>query len=267
MSTFTNALSKASEDKIINWLNGTDFPTAPTSLEVALYAADPGDVIDPNVEISGGSYARQAITLAPPQTSETDGSVTENTNQIVFSGMPAVIVTHWAIHAVGGDPIVYGPLASPIATGSGGTITFAENTFRLEMGGLTSKWFGEAFINWVRGTAFPAAPASVEVGLSTQDPKRDGSGLAEPPGGSGYSRQQITFGSPSGAGGGGQILKSLNGIIFGPSQGTAWGNITHGVLFDSNGNQIAQGALSSPIYVGAGEGLGISATGYEMVIA
>ncbi len=267
MSTFTNALSAASETKLINWMSGTAFPAAPASLEVALFTGDPGDAFASPPEVTGGSYTRQAITLTAPQTSEADGSVTENAAPVTFSGMPTVTVTHWAIYEVGGDPIVYGPLAVPVTTGAGGAITFAENTFRLEMGGFTSQYLGEAFINWARGTAFPAQPASVLLGLSTSDPKRDGASLSEPAGGSGYARQAVVFGAPAPAVGGGQEIRSTNAVIFGPSTGTPWGTVTHAALFDDAGNQLGQGALSAPVYIQAGEGLSIASNGFGVVLA
>jgi hypothetical protein len=46
---------------------------------------------------------------------------------------------------------------------------------------------------YVRGTDFPAPPASLEIALSTSDPLADGSGLSEPSGADGYARQPLTL--------------------------------------------------------------------------
>ena len=53
------------EDKMLNWLKGTAFGTAPTTVYVALLTTNPtADDGTGEVEVSGGSYARQAITTS-----------------------------------------------------------------------------------------------------------------------------------------------------------------------------------------------------------
>jgi hypothetical protein len=53
------------EDKMLNWLKGTAFGTAPTTVYVALLTTNPtADDGTGAVEVSGGSYARVAITTS-----------------------------------------------------------------------------------------------------------------------------------------------------------------------------------------------------------
>jgi hypothetical protein len=53
------------ENAELNWLKGTAFPTAPTTVYVALFTTNPtADDGTGAVEVSGGSYARAAITTS-----------------------------------------------------------------------------------------------------------------------------------------------------------------------------------------------------------
>jgi hypothetical protein len=58
-------MSNYLENALINGtLRGTTY-TAPTTTYLALYTSDPTDA-DTGTEVSGGSYARQSITMAAP---------------------------------------------------------------------------------------------------------------------------------------------------------------------------------------------------------
>ena len=53
------------EDKLLNWMKGTAFGTAPTTVYVALFTTNPtADDGTGVVEVSGGSYARASITTS-----------------------------------------------------------------------------------------------------------------------------------------------------------------------------------------------------------
>lgn len=58
-STISNYL----QGKIADWLNGTTFPAAPTSVYIALYTVAPTNA-GGGTEVSGGSYARVAVAAA-----------------------------------------------------------------------------------------------------------------------------------------------------------------------------------------------------------
>jgi hypothetical protein len=71
-------MSNYLETALINGtLRGTTY-TAPTTVYVGLYTSDPTDA-DTGTEVSGGSYARQAVTFGAPS----DG-VSTNTAAIEF---------------------------------------------------------------------------------------------------------------------------------------------------------------------------------------
>ncbi len=80
---FTIATAHKIIDKI---LRNTDF-TQPTTVYVSLHTADPGET-GAN-EVTGGSYARQAVTFSAPAS-----KATSNSAAIEFTNMPACTVTH-----------------------------------------------------------------------------------------------------------------------------------------------------------------------------
>lgn len=105
-----------------------------------------------------------------------------------------------------------------------------------------SQFLENAVANWVRGTAFPAAPGSLEVAISTTDPLDDGSAITEPTGG--YARQTITFGAPTTTLAGVTITNDTQ-ITFGVST-AAWGTITHAAVYDAgSGDLLFVGPLSA----------------------
>jgi hypothetical protein len=70
------SLTNFLENAIINWLRGTNMPTAPGTLYVALFTADPGEA-GGGTEAAYTGYARQPVTLsAPPSPVNNTGSVT-----------------------------------------------------------------------------------------------------------------------------------------------------------------------------------------------
>ena len=74
----TGAISDYLESAILNHVLRNIAYTPPSALYVALYTSDPTDQ-DIGTEVSGGGYARQAVTFGPPSS----GSVS-NTADIVF---------------------------------------------------------------------------------------------------------------------------------------------------------------------------------------
>ena len=71
-------MSNYLENALINvTLRATSY-TAPTTVYVALYTTDPTDA-DTGTEVTGGSYARTAVTFAAPS-----GGVTTNSADVTF---------------------------------------------------------------------------------------------------------------------------------------------------------------------------------------
>lgn len=98
---------------------------------LALYTTNP-TAADTGTEVTGGSYARQAITFG----SLTGGSIS-NTGSITFSGLPAGTVTHFGIRsaASGGTLRGFGPLNSSAVVIAGDEITFNIGALQVSIAG------------------------------------------------------------------------------------------------------------------------------------
>ena len=87
------ALTDVAETRVLQHLVNELAWTAPTTLYLALYTADPGEG-GAGTEVSGGSYARQPITF-----NTVAGSTVTNNGDITFPTATADwgIITHGAI--------------------------------------------------------------------------------------------------------------------------------------------------------------------------
>jgi len=105
MSKIANYL----ENAIVNHFLRNSSVTSPTKVYLALYTSDPTDA-DTGTEVSGGAYARQAITFSAPS----NGS-TSNSSTITFPTATANwgTITHMGIRdaSSGGNLLFYGPLS------------------------------------------------------------------------------------------------------------------------------------------------------------
>ena len=115
------------------------------------------------------------------------------------------------------------------------------------MSGL-SNYTQAALLNWFKGTAMPAAPSGVYVGLFNGDPTDTGSAGAEVtttirPGG----RVAATFGALTGN----TSMANSADVDFGAAAGTA--TVSHFGLFSaaSGGNLLASGAVAQSKSVAA----------------
>lgn len=93
------------------------FPSI-SSVYLALYQTNP-TVSDTGSEVSGGSYARQALSFG----SASNGVKESNTSES-FSNMPASTVTHWGIRdaSSGGNLLYFGAFDIPIELNAGDTL-------------------------------------------------------------------------------------------------------------------------------------------------
>lgn len=118
MSKMSNYL----ENALVNaTLRGTAF-SAPATTYLALYTSDPTEA-DTGIEVTGGAYARQAVTFAAP----TDGA-TSNSANVTFPAATANWgnVTHIGFRdaLTGGNLLYYAPLTTARNILSGDTIAF-----------------------------------------------------------------------------------------------------------------------------------------------
>lgn len=98
---------------------------------LALYTSSP-NAGGGGTEVSGGSYARQAITFG----SITSGSMT-NSSAITFSGLPNSTITHYGIlnASTSGTLKVYGALNSTATVISGDQVQFPASSITINLTG------------------------------------------------------------------------------------------------------------------------------------
>lgn len=116
MSLISDNLSNTAENLMVDWINGVGTPTRPTApLKVALVTAN-GDDATAGTEVTGGSYARQTLTVAAAT-----GGATSNSADIIFSGMPAATVVGVEVWDSAGTPVRlwYGALTASRTVAAG----------------------------------------------------------------------------------------------------------------------------------------------------
>lgn len=96
-----------------------------TNMKLALYS-DQVDKTGSGTEVSGGSYARQDITLA----ADGDGVVT-NDGVVTFANMPAVTIRSGGLWS-GSDLVAYGPLVAEKTLASGEDATLPDGRLTLD---------------------------------------------------------------------------------------------------------------------------------------
>lgn len=124
-------VSKTVADDVAAWFAGTTFPAAPAALYVALVTTAPTDRTGTGlVECTGGSYARQALTLGTTSTSGSGTSALEekdNGSQLSFTNMPSCTVVGIALYdaSTAGTFLAYADLTG------GSQVVAAGATFNL----------------------------------------------------------------------------------------------------------------------------------------
>lgn len=95
--------------------------TPPTTVYLALFTSPTTDA-GGGTEVSGGSYARQAVTFGAPS-----GGAASNSAVIAFANLPTGVITHCAIMdaLTAGYMLFHGPLANQRSVVLGDSITFA----------------------------------------------------------------------------------------------------------------------------------------------
>jgi hypothetical protein len=116
-----NNLTNAAENLILDHFLGVTNYAFDSTVFAALYTVAPTDSTG-GTEVTGGSYARQAITF--------DAAVngaTQNSSNVDFTDMPAATTVAIAIHtaSVGGTMLMYGTLTTAKQTDAGDTLRIA----------------------------------------------------------------------------------------------------------------------------------------------
>lgn len=104
-------LSDYLERALIGYMRGTQMPTPPASLYVAVFTADPTDVSATGTEAAYAGYGRVVVTLAAPAAAPADPGPVLNTNAVAFAPVAGAQITLTAVALMdaltGGNPLAY----------------------------------------------------------------------------------------------------------------------------------------------------------------
>lgn len=119
------------DNKILNLIfNGTAY-TPPATLYCALFTAAPSSS-GGGTEVSGGSYARVAVTANTTNFPATSSQTINNATAIVFPTATAnwgtIVWAAWFDASSGGNMLYAGPLAASKVVNSGDTFSFPATT-------------------------------------------------------------------------------------------------------------------------------------------
>lgn len=97
-------------NKILEHETGKTTYTKPTNVYLALYTSNP-TAADTGTEVTGGSYARQAVTWGTAASRSISNSA-----QAQFTGLPTATITHWGLRdaSTAGNLLRYGTFTAPI---------------------------------------------------------------------------------------------------------------------------------------------------------
>ena len=120
------SFSNNAENLVLNWVLTTNAATRPTAWYVALFTTDPTDA-DTGTEVTGGSYARTAVTFS------VTGNAATNTGGVEFPAATADwgTVSHIGVYdaSTGGNLILHSALTTAKAITDG-------DVFRIPTGDL-----------------------------------------------------------------------------------------------------------------------------------
>lgn len=122
-------LSGTAENRCLDFILGLS-STAPTApIKVALVTAAGSDTAA-GTEVTGGSYARQTLSVAAAAS-----GATSNSADLVFAGMPAATVVGVEVWDSAGTPVRlwYGPLADPRTVLVGDEVRIAAGALTLTL--------------------------------------------------------------------------------------------------------------------------------------
>jgi hypothetical protein len=231
-------ISQYLQDKIAKWLDGTNLPAVPASLELALSSTDPVTGI---TEVG----TRQAVTF-----NAASGRSMSNNNAIVWTPVSGTIA-YVALFDDSGNMLMSGPLAVPVVVPSGGTFSFASGDVTLSFGSNFGETFANNILDWMRGNAMPSAPTTAYIEVSR------GATFNPPATTDGYAKQELVFDTFTYAAGVGTTIENGEDITFPVAHTNPWGSVTHVVITDGT-NVLFNLELTTPKYVSIGESIGFA---------
>lgn len=261
------------ENKLIDFFRGQGW-SLPADWHVGLLSAYSDSSV---TEITGTSYARQAVTRSLANWSGTQGSGTtlassgtshRSTNNVAVnfgtagSAWGTVVAVALFDASTGGNCVWVAPLVASVTIATSDPVNFPANTigFTLGLVGGFSDYLSNVMIDLIlRGQSF-TFPATTYVALCTSAPTNAGGG-SEPSGGD-YARVAITTNMTNWAGtqsagsvvassGTGGITSNNSSVAF-PTPTASWGTIVARKIMDAaSGGNLLFYATMSPRSVGA----------------
>lgn len=115
MSPIADNMTNTAENRALDFINGLSATAPTTPLKVALVTANGSDTAA-GTEVTGGSYARQDLSVGAASS-----GATSNSADLVFAGMPAATVVGVEIWDSAGTPVRlwYGALAASRTVSAG----------------------------------------------------------------------------------------------------------------------------------------------------
>lgn len=256
MSKVSNYL----ENEFLDHILGVTAMTHVSTVYLALFTSDPTDAAS-GTEVSGGGYARQAVTFAKNGSRAAHNTSAESWTP---SGAAFGTVSHWAIFdaASAGNMLYYGSFSSSNAVPDGDTFDVAANDIDITVSanGLSDYAAGK-MLEHTLGIADYAEPTTVYTALYTANPG-DGDSGTEVSGG-GYARQATAFDAASGA--------SANSAEESwTASGADFGTVSHIGIRDAltAGNLLFHAALSATASITDGNTLNLpSGTGIAVSLS
>lgn len=252
-----SALSDYLENKLLDHLLKATAYTRPATVYLALFTSDPGEA-GTTGEVSGGSYARVAITnnnTSFPACATTGTPTKTLSVEVAFPTATASwgTVTHWAIFDVASgtaNMLTYGKFGTARTVAIGKTPKLAAGSLSLTLvngstGGLTL-YSQRKLLDHVFGGPTFTVPTTVYLGLSTG---ASGETLTEWSDSS-YTRQDLTVGSAAAG-----VIASTGTETFSAAVVDADVTLTHYGIWDdvSVGNLLVYGSLNTPRSVAVGD--------------
>lgn len=123
------AFSDFFELKIIDHMLRAQAYTPPATVYGALYTTATTDA-GGGTEVTGGSYARQPVSLGAAV-----AGIATNSASVNFSNMPAVTVTHFGLRdaLTAGNLLMHNALTAPVTLTAGQTFTFQVGELQVEV--------------------------------------------------------------------------------------------------------------------------------------
>ena len=124
-----DALSNTAENRALDWLMGNSTTAPTTPLKIALVTAN-GDDTTAGTEVTGGSYARQTLTVGAAS-----GGATSNSADLSFTGMPACTVVGVEVWDSAGTPVRlwYGALTASRTVAAGDEVRLVAGALSLSL--------------------------------------------------------------------------------------------------------------------------------------